>query len=106
MMYLVGALGCNAVFAQSYKFSVVCGRDVDWVSFSSFAFSALFLLLAQIRSFEAVVWPAIWLGAVYGLSSGVSQLTFGLLVAGDVGYPGHGPHVVSAVGRGHGEHLS
>ena len=76
MMYLVGALGCNALFAQSYKFSVVRGRDVDWVSFSSFVFSALFLLLAQIRSFEAVVWPAIWLGAVYGLSSGISQLSF------------------------------
>jgi len=76
MSYLLGAVGCAALFVQSYKFSVARGYDVDWVTVSSFAFNVLLLLLIRTASHGAIAWPAIWLGVGFGLAGGLAQFAF------------------------------
>lgn len=76
MYYLTGSLAGSALFAQSYKYALARGRDVDWVSLSSFAFGALLLGLGLSGSLSAISLLAVGLGSVYGLTGGAAQLTF------------------------------
>lgn len=69
-------MACAALFAQSYKFSVVRGYNVDWVCVSSFVSSALLLLPTQVGSHEVIAWATIWLGIGFGLAGGLAQLAF------------------------------
>jgi drug/metabolite transporter (DMT)-like permease len=76
MLFLTGSLAGSAIFAQSYKYAVARGRDVDWVSLTSFAFGVLFLALGLSGSISFVSLLAVGLGVAYGLTGGSAQLTF------------------------------
>ena len=76
MVFLTGSLACSAIFAQSYKYAVARGHDVDWVSLVSFVFGALLLALGLSGSLSTITLPAVGLGIAYGLTGGSAQLTF------------------------------
>jgi drug/metabolite transporter (DMT)-like permease len=76
MVNLLGAIIANAVFAQSYKFAVARGYDVDWVCMLSFVSSGAILLVAPHSTAALPGWQTIALGIVFGLSGGVAQITF------------------------------
>ena len=66
MVYLFGAIVANTVFAQSYKFSVAQGYDVDWVCTLSFVCSGAILLATPGRGPSTPDWQTVALGLVFG----------------------------------------
>jgi len=76
MLYLLGAVLCNGVLGQSYKYAVVRGYKVDWVCVFSFCASALLLVSTGGLTAGGIDWFTVALGAGLGLASGVAQLTF------------------------------
>ena len=76
MHYLLGAIACSAVFAQSYKFALTRGYNVDGVSVASFTTCLLALVLVQAVRPERPTWPAIALGLAYGAMGATAQLTY------------------------------
>ena len=76
MTFLLGALACKIVFAQSYKLAVARRQDVDWVSLISFAAGAALIVPLQATRLRELAGPALWLGLAYGLSGGSAQLFF------------------------------
>jgi drug/metabolite transporter (DMT)-like permease len=76
MIYLLGAIAANAVFAQTYKLSVARGYDVDWVCMLSFASSALLVLVIPGGATAGSDWRAAALGVAYGVLGWLSQVAF------------------------------
>jgi len=76
MIHLLGAITANAIFAQTYKFSVARGYDVDWVCMLSFVSSAMLVLVIPGGGPVGSDWRVAALGAAYGVAGWLAQLAF------------------------------